>query len=157
MAIKAQGTQLYTIDPADDSLIAIECVLTISGIDSTIEQIETTCLESSARTYEAGLATPGAASFGVNVDPRNAQHVRLHQLKTAGTQLKWALGWSDATGTSPTVDSSGDFDLATSRSWITFEGYMNSFPFDFSQNAMVNSTVGIQISGDPVLVPASAP
>jgi hypothetical protein len=154
MAIKAQGSQLYAIDPADNSLITIDCVTSIDGIDSAIDQLETTCLENLARTYEAGLATPGAASFGINVDPRQATHVRLHQLKTAGTSLRWALGWSDATGTAPTVDSSGDFELPTTRSWIVFEGYMNSYPFTFGQNAMVTSTVGIQISGDPQLIAA---
>lgn len=154
MAIKAQGSQLYAIDPADNSLITIDCVTSIDGIDSAIDQLETTCLENLARTYEAGLATPGAASFGINVDPRQATHVRLHQLKTAGTSLLWALGWSDATGTAPTVDSSGDFELPTTRSWIVFEGYMNSYPFTFGQNAMVTSTVGIQISGDPQLIAA---
>lgn len=151
MAKKAQGTQLYTIDPADDSILAIDCVLNIDGVDTSIEQIETTCLESLARTYEAGLATPGTASFGINTDPGEATHLRLHQLKTAGTTLKWAIGWSDGTAP-PTVDSAGDFDLPTARSWLTFEGYMNSYPFTFAQNSMVNSSIGIQVSGEPALV-----
>jgi hypothetical protein len=30
---------------------------------------------------------------------------------------------------------------------------MNSFPFSFALNDVVKSTVGIQVSGDPVLVP----
>lgn len=156
MAIRAQGSQLYAIDPADNSLITIDCVISIDGIDSAIDQLETTCLENLARTYEAGLATPGAASFGINVDPRQPTHVRLHQLKTAGTSLRWALGWSDGTGVPPTVDVDNDFVLPEGRSWLLFEGYMNSYPFTFGQNAMVTSTVGIQISGDPQLVPAVA-
>ncbi|WP_422126135.1 phage tail tube protein [Vibrio anguillarum] len=36
---------------------------------------------------------------------------------------------------------------------MTFEGFMNSYPFSFALNAVVSSTVGIQVSGDPVLVP----
>lgn len=154
MGMNTQGTELYAIDPEDGSLLKVECVTSIDGIDSAIDQIETTCLEDLARTYDAGLATPGAASFGIQVDPRNPSHIRLHQLKTAGTKLKWALGWSDGTGTDPTIASDGDFNLQTTRSWITFEGYMNSFPFSFAQNAKVASTVGIQISGDPVLIAA---
>jgi hypothetical protein len=152
MAIKAQGTQLYTIDPANNELIIVDCVLSIDGIDTTIDQIETTCLEETARTYEAGLATPGTATFAINTDPSQPSHLRLHQLKTAGTVLEWALGWSDGTGIPPTIDSSG-FVLPTTRSWIEFEGYMNSYPFSFAQNTMVNSTIGIQISGEPVLIP----
>lgn len=231
MALKTQGTALYTIDPATDALLAIGCITSIDGIDTSIDQVETTCLQDAARTYMAGLATPGAASFGINTDTGDAAHVRLHQLKTAGTTLRWALGWSDgtvvpavgqgvgsvnvsaggtgyttatvtfsapgivggvtATGTvtvaagvitavtitnpgsgytsAPTatfagaggsgatgtavLDGIGDFVLADTRSWITFEGFMNSYPFSFSQNDVVKSTIGIQVSGEPVLIP----
>lgn len=152
MAVKTQGTHLYTIDPADDSLLLVGCVTTLDGIDTTLEQIETTCLESAARTYVAGLATPGTASFGINFDPADDSHVRLHELKVAGTTLQWAVGFSDGTA-APTIDSNGDFVLPATRSWITFEGFMNSYPFSFAQNAVVTSTVGIQISGEPVVVP----
>lgn len=86
-------------------------------------------------------------------------HIRLHQLKTAGTQLKWAIGFSDGT-VAPTTgtDSSGDeeFVLPPTRSWLVFDGYMNSFPFTFGLNTMVTSTVGIQVSGEPVLIPKSS-
>lgn len=153
--MKAQGTELYVIDPSDDSILTIGCITSIDGIDTSIEQVEVTCLQDSARSYEAGLATPGTATFGIYTDPSDASHVRLHQLKIAGTTLKWAVGWSDATGTAPTVDSAGDFILGTTRSWITFEGFMNSFPFSFQQNAAVQSNIGIQVSGEPVFTPAA--
>jgi hypothetical protein len=152
LAIKTQGSDLFAIDPEDGSLLEVGCVTSIDGIDTTVEQIDTTCLSSLARTYVAGLLTPGAATFGINTDPSDDSHVRLHQLKTAGTELQWALGWSDGTA-DPTVGSPDVFVLPTSRSWITFNGFMNSFPFSFAQNTVVTSTVGIQISGDPVLVP----
>lgn len=241
MTIKTQGTDLYAIDPATKTLLVVGCFTSLDGIDTSIAQIETTCMNSTAREYEAGLAEPGSASFGLNIDPQSAAHVRLHQLKTAGTKLLWAIGWSDGrmdngqgelvgipptisqpgtlsaisltsggTGytTAPTValtggggtgaaatatvsggvvtgftitnpgsgytsaptvgltggagtgaaasaviDSDVDFILPTTRTWITFEGYMNSFPFSFALNDVVKSTVGIQVSGDPVFVP----
>src|SRR5690606_29036882 len=100
------------------------------------------------------------ATFGINVDPKDASHVRLHQLKTAGTTLQWAVGWSEDPGTPPTVeqDSDGEYVFVTpeSRSWILFEGFMNSFPFSFALNAVVESTVGIQVSGEPELIPAGS-
>lgn len=154
MAITAQRTVLYTIDPADDSVLVVGCVTNIDGIDTTIEQVETTCLADSARSYMAGLATPGTASFGINFDPSDASHVRLHQLKVAGTTLQWAVGMSDGTA-APTVfvDSQGDgtFVFPTTRSYIEFEGFMNSYPFTFALNSPVQSTVGIQVSGEPTL------
>ena len=150
MAIETQGTTLYAIDPADESVITVGCVTSVDGIDTSIEQIETTCLSDAARTYLSGLATPGSATFGINFDPSDATHVRLHALKVAGTTLVWALGFSDGTA-APTADSGGTFDLPTTRSWVRFNGFMNSFPFSLQPNTVVQSTVGIQISGEPEL------
>lgn len=150
MAIKTQGTYLFTIDPANGNLLAVGCVTSIDGVDTTNEQIETTCLQSMARTYEAGLATPGAASFGINFDDADDSHVRLHQLKVAGTTLPWVIGFSNGVAL-PEVNTSEGFDLPASRGWISFTGFMTSFPFTFAQNSVIQSTVGIQISGEPVL------
>lgn len=158
--MKSQGTNLYTIDPADGSLIIVGCPTSIDGIDTSIEQIETTCLNDTTRTYEAGLATPGAATFGINVDPKDPSHLRLHQLKVAGTTLPWAVGWSESPDTAPTteMDSDGEYVFVTNpaRSWILFDGFMNSFPFSFGLNAQVASTVGIQVSGEPELIAAGS-
>lgn len=156
MAIKTQGTHLYFIDPEYDSggagVRAVGCVTTITGLTAARDQIETTCLESTARTYEAGMATPGAASFGINFDPTDASHIRLHELYVAGTKFDWALGWSDGTAV-PTLDSSDDFVLPSTRTFITMNGYISDLPFDFALNAVVSSSVSIQVSDFPVLTP----
>jgi hypothetical protein len=159
MTIKSQGSDLFTIDPDTGALLDVGCITSIDGIDTAIDQIETTCLNNLSRTYEAGLATPGAATFGLQFDPSNVNHIRLHQLKTAGITLQWAIGFSDGTLPPTTaVDSSGDdeFVFPPTRSWLQFEGYMNSYPFTFALNTMVTSTVGIQVSGEPVLIPKSS-
>jgi hypothetical protein len=150
MAKKTQGTQLYVIDPDDLSLITVGCVTTISGITATRDQIETTCLDSPARTYEAGMAAPGAATFGINFDPDDDSHVRLHELYVAGTKLDWAIGWSDGTA-APSSQSTDGFALPTTRTWIQFEGFISDLPFDFSLNAVVTSSVSVQVSGFPTL------
>lgn len=152
MASKTQGVQMWTIDPDTNAILEVGCVTAIDGIDTTIEQLETTCLSSPARTYVAGLATPGAATFTINFDPADASHVRLHALKVAGTTLQWAIGFEDGTAP-PTANSAGDFVLPTTRSWIDFEGFMNSYPFTAALNAVWTSTVGIQISGEPTVTP----
>lgn len=160
MSIKTQGTGLWTIDPVSKLLLDVGCVTQITGIDSTLDQIETTCLGDDTRTYVAGLATPGTASFTIQFDPQNPVHIRLHQLKIAGTTLSWILGFrNDDAEVIPaiTTDSSGDtvFDPQPTRSWLAFDGFLNAFPFDFSQNAVVTSALGVQISGEPVLIPKS--
>jgi len=151
--MKTQGTDLYAIDPRDGSLIDVGCVTSIDGIDSSIDQIETTCLNSAERTYVAGLGTPGTATFGINIDTQDENHIALYEIKQLGLTLDWAIGMSDGTAP-PTVDSDG-FVLPTSRSWITFQGFMNSFPFTFALNSVVQSTVGIQVSGAQALIPKS--
>lgn len=161
MAVRTQGTDLFFIDPDNGQVMDVGCVTAIDGIDSTRDQIETTCLNSGDREYEAGLGTPGTATFAINVDPRNPVHVRLYALKQAGETIKWAIGWGDGPkqpdGTinlPPTgVDSDGDFILPAGRSWLTFQGYLSSFPVTFALNAVVTSNVGIQISGSQVLIP----
>lgn len=155
MAIKTQGTHLFFIDPVAQAVMAVGCVTSISGITAARDQIETTCLESDARTYEAGMATPGAATFGINFDPKDPSHLRLHQLYVAGTSLKFAVGWSDGTSV-PTIDTGGDFDLPPDRSWIGMGGYVSDLPFEFALSAVVTSTVSIQISDFPVVVPKSS-
>lgn len=157
--MRTAGTELYTIDPDTCDLIVVGCPTAISGIDTTIEQIETTCLSDLTRTYEAGLATPGTATFTIQTNPQDPSHIRLHELKTQGVTLQWAVGWSDGTGVDPTTetDSNGDCVFVTdpARSWILFEGFMNAFPFDFSLNAQVTSAIGIQVSGEPSFIPAT--
>jgi hypothetical protein len=155
MAVKTQGSDLYFIDPYDDSVNKVGCVTSISGINAARDQIEVTCLDSAARLYEAGLGAPGAATFGINFDPADDSHVRLHELYVAGDKMNWALGWSDGTAP-PTADSDGEVVAAAARSWITFNGYISDLPFDFALNAVVASSVSVQVSDFPVLVPKSA-
>ena len=159
MAVKTQGTNLYVIDPEDCSVITVGCPTSIDGIDTSVDQIETTCLDSTARTYEAGLATPGTATFGINIDPKDPSHVRLLELKNEGATLHWAIGWSEAPDVAPTTETDSDgecvFVTNPARSWLLFEGFINSFPFSFALNGVVASTVGIQVSGGIELVPAA--
>lgn len=156
--MRSAGTELYFLDPADCSVVQVGCPTSITGLDSTIEQLENTCLESTARTYEAGLATPGTATFTLSLNPQDPSHIRLLELKTAGTSLRWVIGFPDAIGTDPAgvedSDEECDFTLPAGRTWLRFDGFVNSYAFDFSLNALITATVGIQVSGDPDLIPA---
>lgn len=151
MALKTQGTELYFIDPDSFAVTKVGCVTTLTGLTAARDQIETTCLDSTARTYVAGMATPGAAQFTVNFDPSDDSHVRLHELYVEGTTIDFALGWSDGTA-APTSDSTA-FDTADTRTWILFTGFISDLPFDFALNTVVTSNVSIQVSDFPVLVP----
>ena len=130
MAILAQGTQIYALvptvaDPAVLEVIEIECATAFTPGGNPADQIETTCLDASVRTYLRGLRTPGQASMTLNADPRNDSHVRLHELSEDDTieNIMWAVGWSDGKDIPPTVNVAGDdFELPTTRTWFIFEG-----------------------------------
>lgn len=149
MSIKTQGTELYFIDPDSFAVTKVGCVTSMTGLTAPAEQIETTCLDSAARTYVAGMKTPGAAQFTINFDPTDDSHTRLHELYVAGTVLDWALGWSD--GTSTPVSDSTAFTPPTDRTWLTFEGFISDLPFDFALNTVVTSNISIQLSDLPTL------
>ena len=150
MAVKTKGTHLFFINPADDSVIKVGAISSISGINASRDQIETTDLDSEAHTYESGLMSPGAATFSVRFDPKDPGHKTLHDLFVSGTVIKWALGWSD--GTAAPTQATGEFTLPATRSWLKFDGYVADCPFDFSINSVVNSSIQVQISGFPAMV-----
>jgi len=156
MPVKTQGTDLYVIDPLDDSLIDVGCVTSIDGIDTTPSSIDISCLNSQAREFMAGMENPGTMTFGLSTDPSNANHLRLLELKQAGETLKWAVGWSESPGTEPTIDSAGAFVADALRSWLFFEGFINAFPFSFAIDAVVASNVAVQVSGAITLVPVGS-
>lgn len=168
MAILSQGSQVFALvptagDPDVFEVLAIACATAFTPGGNPADQIETTCLEETSRSYMPGLRTPASASLTVNFDPNEPSHVRLFELsqQDPSPTVKWALGWSDgpkaADGTPtalPTLNTEGDdFELPSTRTWFTFEGYLSDVPFDFAANTVVTSAVAIQRSGAGVLIP----
>ena len=147
MAKLTQGSELWFNDP-NNGATKIGCVTAISGITASRDQIETTCLDSTARLYEPGMLSPGNATFTVNFEPSDDSHVRLHDLYRLGTKVDWALGWSDGTADA-IAESNGEFTLDEDRSWLLFNGYISELPFEFAINSVVTSTIGVQISDFP--------
>lgn len=155
MAVKTQGTQLFIIDPepsAGPEILTILCATSLSGLGAAREQIEVTCLESDAREYEGGLATPGQLTVTVNFDPANDSHYRLYELWKSNTNFKAAIGFGPETDV-PTLDSADDFDFPTNRTFISFEGYIADLPIEIALNAVVTASIPLQLSGDYTIYP----
>lgn len=148
MAKLTKGTQIYFIDPDTDLPVEVTGVTTFNPGGAPADQIETTTLTDTAKTFMRGLRTPGQASMEINAEPTNAGHVRLHALSLDDTveYLEWAIGWSDGTAAAAT-DSAGDYDLPTSRTWVQFNAYVADFPLDFSTNSVVKSAISLQRTG----------
>ena len=155
MSILTQGTQVYMLvptvaDPSVLEVLEVECATAFTPGGNPADQIETTCLSETVRSYMRGLRTPGQASLTLNADPRNLSHVRLHQLSEDDTieNIHFAVGWSDGKGIAPTLNTEGDdFELPTTRTWFVFDGYISDFPFDFAANTVVTTAATIQRSG----------
>ena len=52
-----------------------------------------------------------------------------------------------------TVSKLCGYNLPEGRTWITFQGYVSGFPFNFAANSVVQSTVAIQRSGEAFWYP----
>jgi len=152
MTLKTQGTRLYLINPATPTVVtSIGCVTSIGGISVARDQIETTCLEGIARTYEPGMPTPGQMTFGLNFDPNDDSHFDIFDLFKDGTKFELAMGYSD--GTAPPTVTAGEFVLPTTRSWMVFHDcYFADVPQELALNSVVQSTVAVQLSDFPDLV-----
>lgn len=120
MAILTQGTQVYVLapnreNPAILEVMEIECATAFTPGGNPADQVETTCLSETVRSYLRGLRTPGQASLTINADPRNDSHIRLHELSEDDSieDLAWAVGWSDGTGIDPSAVVAGSISNIT--------------------------------------------
>jgi hypothetical protein len=163
MAKKTQGSALYVLMPILDSngdptasreVVKVDCVLNVNTGGNPADQIETTCLEATSRTYIKGLRTPGQSTFNIDADPEKESHHRLYEASEsddeAYDELMFAYGWSDGTAApTATMDSNGDYDfvLPDTRSFVKFAGYVSDFPFDAQGNSVVKTAVTVQRSG----------
>lgn len=104
MSKLSQGTMIYFLDPADDSVVEVECATAFNPGGSPRDNLDDTCLRDTTAKSKGGLRRPGQATLGINADPEYASHVRLFQLFEGDEDinLKWAVGWSDGTAV-PTV------------------------------------------------------
>jgi len=149
-----KGTQVYFIDPDTDLAVPITEVTGFNPGGMPSDQIEVTALDDDAKEFLRGMRTPGAATIEINPDPENASHARLHALFLDDDveSIPFCVGWADGTA-APTVDSDGLFDeTAVARTMYYFAGYIADFPFDFSINAVVKSTISVQRTGEATWV-----
>lgn len=152
MAILTQGTQVFALVPSETpgkmEVLEVECATSFSPGGNPADQIDVTCLSDKDRAFLRGLRTPGTASLSLNADPRNASHLRLHELSESDEEnILWAIGWSDGADAPTLTQDEDDWELPATRTWFTFEGYVADFPFDFTGNTVVTSEVQIQRSG----------
>ena len=156
MSMKTTGTQLYYVDPYDNTVNEVDCPdsASITGGDRNI--IEVFCLASDDPETHSGRKNTTQANFMINYDSRKESHIRLKELFDSGERFSWAFGLSDALDVPPTADSDGEVIPAASRSWITFEAFVSSYPWDANANAVYTANLSLSISGPVYHIPATA-
>jgi len=149
MSIKTQGTELFFVKPITLVVTKLACPTGVTGFGGPSDQIDTTCLDATTRSYEQGLKTPSPINVPFNFDPAQLSHQDLNTLYEAGTTLDWLLGLSDGTA-APTADTDGEFVPYTTRTNVVFSGYISDLTIDLATNEVVRGTMVIQPSGTKV-------
>jgi hypothetical protein len=154
MSMLTQGTKIFAlvpplIGPGASSVLPIDCATAFNPGGAPADQIDDTCLEDLVRKSKKGLRTPGQASMTILADPRNASHIRLHQLSEADgeTTIKWAVGWSDGTAV-PTVAAAGGVDTVNVSNGGT--GYTTAPTVAITGGGGTGATATATISGGAV-------
>ena len=147
-----QGTKVFFVDPTTNELVQVVCPTSVTVPRATREQVDVTCLDDSDRRFRPGLGNPTTATFSINFDAAEPSHVRLVNLQQTGQTLDWVVGLSDGVSL-PTVDTSGDVTLPTTRSFWTFQGYVVDTPMASEIAADYTMEITIQMSGNSTLFP----
>jgi hypothetical protein len=149
MAVKSQGTELFFVDTLTSGTPAVTklaCPTGITGLGGPKDQIDTTCLDDTDRTFEAGLGNPGQVSVPFVLDPTATSHDVLFTLKEQGDTLNWMACLSDGTA-DPTIDSEDDLTPPAARSYFKFAAYISDVNIDIAGNDVVRGTLTLQRSG----------
>lgn len=153
MALKTQKTAVWfrKLDGSDYSLVKVGKATSVGGLSAARSQIPVTDLEDETdEQYIAGLRAPGAMSVALNYDTAETSHEDLEGLYDTGEKVLWIVGLSDGAPAyaAPTVDEdTGVVTYPTSRTFISFDGFISDFPLEAGANDAVRSTMTVQRSG----------
>lgn len=147
MAHRTQGTQLYVLDETVSPSVVVEigCPTNLNLGGSTRDQIETTCLNATERTYESGLGTPAQETFDLIFDADDDSHRLLEAMQASGEKAQFYAGLSD--GTNPPTVAGGNLVAATGRTGWVWEASVVSFPINLPLNEVVRASTTLQRSG----------
>lgn len=138
--VLSNGTAVWIVHGAVPILTKMGCIKALVLGDDSATEVDTTCLEeTSTKTSEYGLVTPGEGSIQIDTDPKNASHLTLLQLASDKEKVMVYVGWSDGIA-EPTLAGS-DVELPKTRTWSSFEAILRKGSAVFATDAMVNHTI----------------
>ena len=138
--VLSNGTDVWIVHGTVPTLTKMGCIKAFVLGDDSATEIDTTCLqETSTKTSEYGLSTPGEGSIQIDTDPKNLSHMTLLQLAAEKAEVKVYVGWSDGIA-EPTLVT-GEIDLPKTRTWSHFTAILRKGSPVFAVDAMVNHTI----------------
>lgn len=155
MALTTKLTELFFVDTYTSGAPAVTkftCPTGITGLGGAADQIDTSCLDNTDRTFLPGLGNPGQVSVPFAFDTTAASHEVLFDLKEDGAILNWMICLSDGTA-DPTIDSEDDMTGPSGRSYFKFQAYVADVNIDIALNEIVRGTLTLQRSGTVTYVP----
>ncbi len=150
MSIKTKGTEVYFVFQNSNgyNMIKLGCPKGVQGLGGAKSQIPETCLDSLEMEFGPGMATPGAITVNLDIDFTKVSHQDLIHMDDNDTITTFVVGLSDGIGIPPTVNNTtGVVSYPTTRTYVSFIGYIADVPLDIQINANVASAVSIQRSG----------
>lgn len=138
--VLSNGTDVWIVHGTVPVLTKMGCIKALVLGDDSATEVDTTCLqETSTKTSEYGLSTPGEGSIQIDTDPKNLSHMTLLQLAAEKAEVKVYVGWSDGIA-EPTLVT-GEIDLPETRTWSHFTAILRKGSAVFAVDAMVNHTI----------------
>jgi hypothetical protein len=129
------------------SLVKLGCPKGVQGLGGAKPQIDETCLDSLEMEFGPGMPNPGALTIDLDFDPSKVSHQDLIHMDENDTTNTWIVALSDGTAL-PTVNAgTGVVTYPTTRTYISFLGYVADVPLDLAVNANVKSSASIQRTG----------
>lgn len=141
--LRTTGTSLYFI--YNNTVHEVVCS-GISGIGGSRNTQTIQTLKDESATIIAGAQQPGTPSFSIYINNSETQAV-LQELYQNAKTVEWLVGLSDG----DVAPEPGILDAG--RSWLTFEGFVTDFPFEFSVDSVVESSITIQQQGQYAFFP----
>ncbi|WP_333668150.1 phage tail tube protein [Acinetobacter guillouiae] len=88
--VLSNGTDVWIVHGTVPVLTKMGCIKALVLGDDSATEVDTTCLqETSTKTSEYGLSTPGEGSIQIDTDPKNLSHMTLLQLAAEKAELKF--------------------------------------------------------------------
>lgn len=139
--VLSNGTAVWIVHGTVPKLTKMGCIKAFVLGDDSSTEIDNTCLEeTSTKTSEYGLNTPGEGSISIDTDPKNLSHMTLLKLASDKEKIMVCVGWSDGVS-EPILSAAGDVELPETRTWSSFEAIVRKGSPVFAVDAMVNHTI----------------